>query len=224
MTKTEARLALVQRQRRFEWELARDEQRLTASRLVASTTHDLLNFVQIVQLSSLALRRSCDAEGKQFLDDLARSATDVQVPLRALTQLARPELVVGRGPAVGAVVTRVVAELRAAVEVDLQLAVDAATATAMTAEQLEYLVIGLALDAAAAPRIELCVRDRTIDGKPWVEIMRGTEASEATPDHAGFELRGVELLATTGGGELARSERRGGGTELVVALPALIGS
>jgi len=36
-------------------------------------------------------------------------------------------------------------------------------------------VIGLVLDAAEAPRIELLVHDRTIDGKPWIEIVRGTD-------------------------------------------------
>ncbi len=48
--------------------------------------------------------------------------------------------------------------------------------------------------------------------------MRGTDVPTAGD---GFELRTVELLARRIGGELARSDRRGGGTELVVALPVL---
>ncbi len=222
MTKTDARLALAQKQRRFEWELAREAQTRTAAALVAGKTHDLLNLVQIVQLASHELERRCDASGKEFIDDLTRAAKDAQVSLHALMELARPEVVVVRGPAVGATVTRVVAEIRTAVEVDLHLAVRAETATALAAEQLAYLVIGLVLDAAGAPRIELFVRDRTIDGKAWIEIVRGTDvALDGSDGGDGFDLRGVELLAKAVGGELARSERRGGGTELVVALPAL---
>jgi len=49
-----------------------------------------------------------------------------------------PDVAVVRGPAVGATVTRVVAEIRTAVEVDLHLAVRAEAATALAAEQLEY--------------------------------------------------------------------------------------
>jgi len=219
MTKTEARLALAQKQRRFEWGLAREEQTRVAAKLVAGKTHDLMNLVQIVQLASNELATRCDPTGVEFIEDLKRAAVDAQTSLTSLMQVARPEHVVERGPAVGATVTRVLAEIRTAVEVDLHLAVAAETATALGAEQLEHLVIGLALDAADAPRIELFVRDRTIDGKPWVEIVRGAETAPGTDD---FDLRGVELLAKVGGGELARSERRGGGTELVVALPALL--
>lgn len=218
MTKTEARLALAQKQRRFEWELAREEQTRTAAKLVAGKTHDMMNLVQIVQLASAELLKHCGDGGKEFVEDLTRAAKDAQASLHSLMEIARPEVVVTRGPAVGATVTRVLGEIRTAVEVDLHLAVDAETATALSAQQLEHLVIGLALDAADAPRIELFVRDRAIDGKDWVEIVRGAHAPEGG-DH--FDLRSVEQLARAAGGELASSERRGGGTELVVALPAM---
>lgn len=218
MTKIDARLALAQKQRRFEWDLARDEQTRTAAKLVAGKTHDMMNLVQIVQLASNELAKHSADAGKEFLDDLVRAATDAQASLRSLMELARPEVSAIRGPAVGAAVTRVLAEIRTAVEVDLHLAVRAETATALSAAQLEHLVIGLVLDVADAPRIELYVRDRAIDGKDWVEIVRGAEAID---DGDRFDLRSVELLAKRAGGELARSERRGGGLELVVALPAL---
>ncbi len=218
MTKIDARLALAQRQRRFEWDLAHAEQTRVAARLVAGKTHDLMNLVQIVQLASNELASRCDPTGVEFIDDLKRAAVDAQTSLTSLMEVARPEPVVVRGPAVGATVTRVLAEIRAAVEVDLHLAVRAETATSLAAEHLEHLVIGLALDAADAPRIDLFVRDRTIDGRPWVEIVRGADPPDGGD---GFDLRVVELLAKLGGGELARSDRRGGGTELVVALPAL---
>lgn len=218
MTKTDARLALCQKQRRFEWELAREEQTRTAAKLVAGRTHDLANLVQIVQLASEQLSNRCGETGQEFVDDLVRVARDAQVQLASLMELARPEPVVFRGPAVGVTVTRVLEEIRTAIDVDLHLAVSADTATALSAAQLEHLVIGLVLDAANAPRIELYVRDRSIDGKAWVEIVRGAEAPAGGD---GFDLRAVELLAKGGGGELASSDRRGGGTELVVAIPAL---
>jgi hypothetical protein len=36
-----------------------------------------------------------------------------------------------------------------------------------------------------------------------------------------FELRAVEAIVKRAGGELATSDRRGGGEELVVALPII---
>jgi hypothetical protein len=217
MTKTDARLALAQKQRRFEWDLAREEQTRTAARLVAGKTHDLMNVVQIVQLASNELTNHCGEGGKEFVNDLIRAAKDAQASLLSLMQLARPDHVTVRGPAVGATVTRVLEEIRTAMEVDLHLAVSSETATELSAVQLEHLVIGMVLDAADAPRIELYVRDRTIDGKAWVELVRGAEVP-AGGDH--FDLRSVEVLARAVGGELSSSDRRGGGTELVVALPA----
>lgn len=214
----DARLALAQRQRRFEWELAREEHTRAAAKLVAGKTHDMMNLVQIVQLASLELEKRCGEDAKEFLEDLIRAAKDAQESLHALMEVARPEQHVVRGPAVGATVTHVVDEIRRAVAVDLHLAVDPDTATALSRDQIEHLVIGLALDASDAERIEIFVRDRSIDGKPWVEIVRGTEVA-IDGDH--FDLRAVEQIARRAGGELASSERRGGGTELVVALRAL---
>ena len=218
MTKTDARLVLAQKQRRFEWDLARAEQTRIAGKLVAGKTHDMLNVVQIVQLASDELAKRCDESGKEFIDDLVRAARNAQGQLAELMAIARPDVVATRGAAVGATVTRILDEIRTAVEVDLHLAVSADTTTALTTEQLEHLVIGMALDAADAPRIELFVRDRTIDSKDWVEIVRGAETAV---DGDSFDLRSVELLAKLGGGELSSSDRRGGGTELIVALPAL---
>jgi hypothetical protein len=129
------------------------------------------------------------------------------------------------------------------IPVDLHLAVWPELTTRCSASELEHLVFGLALDAVAelvgdtAPPIELFVRERTIEGKPWLEIVRGARpereaASEAAPDAVAdtvdplsehFDLRAVEAIAIKNGGELARSERRGGGIEVIVALPLIVG-
>ncbi|HLL24993.1 MAG TPA: hypothetical protein VK427_22820 [Kofleriaceae bacterium] len=219
MTKTDARLALSQRQRRFEWELAREEQARTAAALVAGKTHDLLNLIQIVQLATLELHRRCDETGKEFLADLERAAADSQRSLAHLMAVARPDEAVKRGAPVGPVVAAAMSSLREAIEVDIHLAPPAETATRCTATELEHILIGLALDVAENPeRIELFVRERVIDGRAWIEIVR---SSPFVPAGDRFELRAVDAIAKRAGGELATSDRRGGGEDLVVALPVV---
>jgi hypothetical protein len=219
MTKPEARLLLSQRQRRFEWELSRDEQTRAAAKLVSGKTHDLLNLVQIVQLATLELEKRCQPTAKEFLDDLSRAAADAQASLYAMMEVARPEDVVVRGAPVGAAVAAAMAALREAIDVDIHLAPPAETATRCTAAELEHILIGLALDVIDDPaRIELFVREREIQGAPWIEIVR---ASSYIPEGDRFELHAVEVIAKRAGGELATSDRRGGGEELVVALPVV---
>ncbi|MBA3398211.1 MAG: HAMP domain-containing histidine kinase [Deltaproteobacteria bacterium] len=231
--KTDAReaslLALSQRQRRFEWQLARDEQTRAAGRFVSGKTHDLMNLVQIVQLATLELERCCEATAKEFLDDLTKSAHDAQRSLEEMMAVARPDEVIVPGAPVGAAVDAAISALRPAIAVDIHLATPPDTVTRCTADELEHILIGLALDVVerCAPAstdpgqpgpIEIYVRERVIDGKPWIEIVR---SSAFVPAGDRFELRAVEAIAKRAGGELATSDRRGGGEELVVALPVL---
>ena len=217
MTKTEL-TTLIERQRRFEWELGREQASRTAAALVRGKTHDLLNLVQIVKLATDELAKRCDASGQEFIDDLSRAGADAEASLRALMQAARPDRDHARGATVGAVLTQVVDELRGAIPIDLHLAIRPETATSLSADELTHLVIGLALEAAASPRIELHVRERTLDGRGWVELVRGADIPPAEGELP-FDLRAVELLVERVGGELSSAERRGGGSELVVALP-----
>ena len=211
---------LIERQRRFEWELARDEQTRAAAKLVAGKTHDLLNLIQIVKLASGELAKRCDPSGQEFVADLTRAAADAETSLKSLLHVAGRDHTPVRGAPVGAAITKILDEVRPAIPITLHLAIGPDTATALTAEELQHLVIGIALDASTAPLIELFVRDRSIDDVPWVEIVRGADLP--LPDDGGsFDLRAVETLVTRGGGELSQSERRGGGSELVIALPAL---
>jgi signal transduction histidine kinase len=227
MMRTEARLALSLRQRRFEWALARDEQGRTAARLVAGKTHDLRNLLQIFRLATAQLERCCDASARSLLDDIQRTVDDAH---RSLTELldacersTRPAERAVRGAAVGAAVEAAVAALRGAIAVDARIEAPPAAVTHCTAEELEHLVIGLVLDASdaagperEAPPIELAVRARPIAGAPWIELVRG---GAVAPGGDRFELRVVEAIAQRAGGELATSERRGGGEEVIVALP-----
>ncbi len=231
MTKTNERLALVERQRRFEWELARDLHSRTAAKFVAGKTHDLLNLVQIVQLASLELSRRCGSDAAEFIADLIKAAEDAKHQLAELMAVARPDEVIAPGAPVGVAISSAVDTVRQAqaIAVDLNLTIEPGVTTRCSATELEHLIYGLTLDAvaaaadppasapAAAPDpIELFVRQRTIDGKPWLEIVRGARVA-LEGEH--FDLRAVEAIAIKNGGELGRSERRGGGTELVVALP-----
>jgi hypothetical protein len=217
MTKTEARLALSQRQRRFEWELARDEHTRAAAKLVSGKTHDLLNLIQIVQLATLELEKRCDGTSREFLEDLTKAAADAQRSLAELMTVARPDETIPRGAPVGAAVDAALAALRAVVPTTIHLATSADTATRCTASELEHIWIGLALDVADdVERIALIVGVRAIDDLPWIEIVRATGR---VPGGERFELRAVEAIAKRAGGELATSDRRGGGEELVVALP-----
>lgn len=234
MTKTNERLALVERQRRFEWQLARQVQTQVAARFVAGKTHDMLNLIQIVELASLELLRRCNPDAEEFIQDLRKAADDAKLQLRELMAVARPEEIIVPGAHVGAAVTAAVDTVRAAssIAVDLHLAVGPEVATRCSEEELAHVIYGLTLDAAtaeaeveaaaaaeAAPSpIELFIRERTIDGKPWLEIVRGARV-ELAGEH--FDLQAVEAIAVKNGGELAHSERRGGGTELVVALPVV---
>lgn len=230
MTKTNERLALVERQRRFEWQLARQVQTQVAARFVAGKTHDLLNLVQIVELASLELLRRCNPEAEEFITDLRKAADDAKHQLRDLMAVARPEEIIVPGAPVGAAITAAVETVRAAstIAVDLHLAVQPEVTTRCSEEELAHVIFGLTLDVATTEAeaaaetpgaIELFVRERTIDGKPWLEIVRGARV-ELAGEH--FDLQAVEAIAVKNGGELAHSERRGGGTELVVALPAVV--
>lgn len=219
MTRTEID-RLRMRQRAFEWELARDAQTKAAAQLVRGKTHDLMNLVQIIQLATGELSRRCDDTGQEFVKDLERAGADAQASLNALMEVARPALEIVKGVPVGVAITGALEAVRPLMAIDVHLAVAPDTATRCMAEDLEHLVLGLALDVLGdAPRIELFVRERTIDKAPWVEIVRGALTSPREDD---FELRVVEAIAARAGGELAVSDRREGGTEVIVALPVVV--
>ena len=210
---------LRQRQRHYEWSLARESQTTAAAQLVRGKTHDLLNLVQIVQLATGELARRCDQASQEFIHDLERAGAEAQRSLAELMEIARPAHEITAGPAVGVAITAALELVRPLIAIDVRLAVGPDTATRCSAEDLEQIIIGLALDVlGSVPRFELFVRERQIDRKPWVEIVR---SSSAAPGEDNFELRVIEAIATRAAGELAVSERRDGGSDVVVALPVV---
>jgi hypothetical protein len=213
--KLAARLALALRQRRFEWTLARDAQAKAAAALLKGRTHELLNMIQIVELASVELERRATDETRDIVGDLTRTALDAKRQLTELVALAKP-LERGRGVAVAPSIQAAVDAVRA---VSSELAVtsrlDVDVATALTDEELQQLVIGLALDAAAgASTVELLVRQRRIEGAPWIELVCGFDCDAG-------ELPVIRAIVERGNGELTVSPRRGGGTEVVVAVPVI---
>lgn len=214
---TNDRLALIARQRLFDWQLARDQQSRAAAALVAHRTHDLLGFVQIVRLVSEHLVKSADAMGQEFIGDMLLSADKAQVELRDMLDLARPPAVVERGAPLGPVLEATRASLAPAIALALDVQAPSDACTRCTAIELDYVLTAIALDAGTDV-VEIVVRARTLDGQPWIELIRAT-AFEPAGDRA--DLIGLEALAERRGGELSRSERRGGGEELVVALPVV---
>ncbi|HWO23512.1 MAG TPA: hypothetical protein VNO30_32445 [Kofleriaceae bacterium] len=219
MMKTDVRLALLARQRRFEWALAHDAQARTAATFVRGKTHDLLNLLQIIRLSASVLEQRCDAAVREIIVDLQRSADESHRSLTELIEIARPPEVAARGAPVAEAVRAAVASLEGGASVRARIEARPEAVTRCTAEEIDHLVLGLVLDVAetrgSEPPVEILVRERMISSTPWIEIVRG---SEAVPVSDRFELRVVEAIAHRASGELVRSEQRGG-EEVIVALP-----
>lgn len=212
---TNDRLALIARQRLFDWQLARDQQSRAAAALVAHRTHDLIGFVQIVRLVSDHILTTADAMSQEFIGDMLLAADKAQVELREILDLARPPKVIERGPPLGPVLEATRASLAPAIALALDMQAPSDACTRCTAIELDYLLTALALDAGT-DAVAVMVRARTLDGQPWIELIRATE-SEPAGDRA--DLIGLEALAERRGGEVTRSERRDGGEDLVIALP-----
>ncbi len=208
------RTELLERLRRFEWDVARDEQARAARLVLRDKVHDLLNFVQIVDLGSQALAPHTAPAGDEFLVDLALAAADAKTAVHALQQLAHAG---DRPPArtvIASVARAAVEQLRGAVDaLDAQVLVPDTAAVAWTREELELVLIALALDGPPDAPLELLVRARDIDGRPCLELVCGPL------DETGVGARLAAALAARIGGDAAVAERRGGGHEIAVAVP-----
>lgn len=227
----ETRLALIDRIRRVELGLAREEQAREAARLLRGRSHDLGNAIQIVRLASIEIEKRGGAAIGDLTVDLRNAAEQATTVLGELMAAARPEVRDQPGIAVAPVV-RAAAELaRPAIAAPLELRVELADVAQArcAADELEAIVIVALLDAADATKVGLQLRARAIEGKPWIELLRiddrqhGPDAdyAEAFEPFAGRGpgLHLVRVLAERSGGEASLSAGRTG-LELVVALPA----
>jgi hypothetical protein len=200
MTDKDALVALVRRQRDFEWD--------TTTARLRDQGHDLRNLIQIVELASSALHGAVGGELVSLVDELQRVAFTMK---RDLDDHKR-----GEAAPVGETVRSVVEQMRPAVgELAVTQRIDAITTTVLDAHELEQLVLGLVLDGGReSAAIDLLVRERPIAGIRWVELMCGIDGPAG-------ELRAVKAIVERAGGDLTVSERRGGGNEIAVALPAV---
>jgi len=239
----EARLELVERIRKVEHALAHAEQARTAASLMRGRAHDLGNSVQIVKLSSLELQRRLAALGRSDLDELIaemNKASDHAT--RVLAQMIDATHLPDRMQA-GPVVTNA---LRAAVDaarpaflapIELRIDLDDTVHTYCSTEELEAIVIASTLEAAGTSRstsnvphgmagathLTIVVRERVIQSKRWVEILRFDDRQTHDGDYAhmfeaGSLLKVVAECARAAGGEASIAPGRGG-LELAVELP-----
>lgn len=219
------RLELVERLRRAEYEVARDEQVRAAAALVRARTHALGNAIQIVRLASIEIERRADGAIAELVGDLRRGAEEATAVLGQLLADARPAERTVAGPPIAGVVRDTVELARGALlgRLEMRIDVPADARTACTADELEAMTLAMLLDVADAARLAVCARARTIGGAPWIELLRTHDGGGGEVEEAGEppgRLHLVERLAERVGGEVSLSAGRGG-PELAIALPVL---
>jgi nitrogen-specific signal transduction histidine kinase len=222
----DARLELIDRVRRIEHLLARGEQARIARELMRGFSHELGNQVQILSLCAQELGRRAPQELQELIDDMTKAAQQATGTLAQMVATARPsdrEIV---GPDAASAVRAAVDLARPAIASTIELHIDLADSvpTYATSEELEALVLASLLDAAPANRMHLLLRERVIQNKRWVELLRiddrhhlleGDFAHMFEPHSLLHVVAGVARLA---GGEASLAPGRGG-LELAVELP-----
>ena len=215
-TRDRHRAELLDRLRRFEWGVAREEAARAARAVLRGRTHDLLNFVQIVDLASRALAPYCTPLGDEIIVDLQRASDDAKVSVRELQALGYVDERAPVRTEVAPVARAAIADARGAVAtLDAQVLVADTVAIAWTPEELELVLIAVALDGTRDTAIELLVRARAIDGRACVELVCGPL------DEHGLGIQLAAALAARSGGDAAVAERRGGGHEVAIAIPVI---
>jgi nitrogen-specific signal transduction histidine kinase len=224
----EARLGLIDRIRRVEHALAREEQARVATTLMRGRVHELGNAVQIVQLSAQELARRVEAgETGDLVRDLRAAADHAAAVLADMIAATRPVRRVEPGPVVTHVVRAAIELARPAIAapIDLRIELDDTVHTPCSAEELDAIVLAAALDAAAvATRITFVLRERVIQSRRWVELLRIDDRQQFAEGELAHMFEPHALLhvvagaARQAGGEASLAPGRGG-LELVVELP-----
>lgn len=222
-----ARLGLIDRVRRVEHLLARGEQARIAQQLMRGFSHELGNQVQVLSLCAQELaRRVPQPELQELVDDMTQAADQATITLVQMLATARPSERDLIGPHAAKTVRAAVELARPAINSSIALRVDLGDAvpTYASSEELEALVLATLLDAAPAHRIHLVLRERVIQNKRLVELLRiddrhhlqdGDFAHMFEPHSLLHVVAGVARLA---GGEASLAPGRGG-LELAVELP-----
>jgi hypothetical protein len=224
----EARLRLIDRIRRVEHSLARDEQAKIAAALMKGRSHDLGNHIQIVKLTAHELERRAQdrADFLELITDMRQSAEQATALLAAMVAAARPAERTEVGPVVTSTVRAAVDQGRAAVPGSLELRIDLddTVHTFASAEELEAIVLASILDAATSARMTIVVRERLIQGRRWVELLRVDDRQQFGDGELAHMFEPHSLLhviagaAKAAGGEASLSPGRSG-LELAIELP-----
>lgn len=223
----EARLGLIDRIRRVEYTLAREEQVRTAGALMHGRAHELGNMVQIVKLSALELARRAQNEAvKELVADMTEAAENATTILADMVRAARAQDRAIVGPAVAQIVRAAVDLARPALASTIELRVEIAdnVLSFATGEELEALVLAALLDAQQAVSITVVVRERTLQGKRWLELLRlddrhhlhEGELAQMFEPHSYLHI--VAGVAKQAGGEVSLAPGRSG-LELAVEMP-----
>lgn len=223
----EARLGLIDRVRRVEHLLARGEQARIASQLMKGFSHELGNQVQILRLCAHELaRRVPQCEVTELTDDMtaaAERATATLAQMFAATQSSERDIV---GPIATNAIRAAVDLARPAIASTIELRVELSDtiATYATSEELEALVLAALLDAQQANRIMLLLRERVIQNRRWVELLRIDDRHHMPDGEYAHMFEPHSLLHIVGGvakvaGGAASLAPGRGGLELAVELP-----
>ncbi len=216
-----ARLALIDRLRAVEHRLARSSRAASGLELLRGHLHTLGNSIQIIDLTAAELQRRSNGDPADLLADLHDAALVARGALAEMVKIAQPAKRRVIDAEFAATIRNAGELVRPArgITIDVRDELLASVATAgLDADELETIVISMLLDAHAATTLELVLRERVIEGEPWLELIRrddrATELVLEPPSLLGI----VDHLARLGGGELSLAPGRHG-HELVVALP-----
>jgi hypothetical protein len=108
--------------------------------------------------------------------------------------------------------------------IELRIELDDTVHTLATGDELEAMILAALLDASAATRITVVVRERVIQNKRWVELLRVDDRQHLADGELAdmFEPHSLRhVVASAGkraGGEVSLAPGRGG-VELAIELP-----
>ncbi|MBV8758586.1 MAG: hypothetical protein JO257_14970 [Deltaproteobacteria bacterium] len=216
------RLALIERIHTVELQLAKLQYTAAAAQLMRGRSHELGNQVQILKLASLEIERQASAEQADLIKDLRAAAEQANLVLSDMMAAARPPERTAVGPAFGPTVRAVIEEARGVIgaTLDLRSELSNGQATHATAEELAAIVYAAMLDAEDAKSMTFMLRERQINKKPWVELLRFDTRQGVEPEASRY-LPFLEMAVKPGGGEASLSPGRNG-LELAIAFPIAI--
>lgn len=235
----EARLELLERIRKVEHAIAHAEQANTAAGLMRGRAHDLGNAIQVVKLTSLELSHRIAELNRpdigELITDMNAEADRATSVLAAMIDSTRNPDRMQAGPVLSHAIRAAIDAARPAflTPIELRIDLDDTVHTYCSADEIEAIVFASAIEAAGSPRrdgamagpsrMTFAIRERVIQNKRWVELLRIDDRQVHDGDYAhmfeaGSLLKVVADCAKAAGGEASIAPGRGG-LELAVELP-----